>query len=99
MNCKPGDVAIRVRATNPSLMPIGSVVECLHLYPGVSDVLTSDGRVVQLDSVWHVDWRRQRRGPRGGELGVPDADLQPLRDPGDDAVDEMLRPLPEEVAA
>jgi hypothetical protein len=30
---------------------------------------------------------------------VPDADLLPIRDPGDDAKDEMLRPLPKKETA
>lgn len=32
-------------------------------------------------------------------FGYRDRELRPLRDPGDDAVDEILRPLPNEVTA
>ena len=32
-----------------------------------------------------------------GNPGIGDSYLRPLRDPGDDAVDEMLRPLPVEL--
>lgn len=85
MNCKPGDLAIVIRATRQE--NIGCVVEVVRAY--------------YVDRKFgHVWWTKAPRpGPTNAgidtaEAGVPDAWLRPIRDPVDDAKDETLQWLP-----
>lgn len=91
MNCKPGDLAVRVRNSNRSkLTPEGSVVTCLRVVPSMESA--SSGVVYR--NVWVVEHAGRMVGPNGYPLGIPDCDLTPIRDPGDDAQDESLQWLP-----
>lgn len=90
MNCKPGDLAVIVRSHDRR--NIGRLVKVLRLY----DRRIEASWWIASESVLHgifSDW------PPGAEVGLFDSHLRPIRDPGDDARDEMLRPLPEEVPA
>lgn len=89
MNCEPGDLAVVIRS--PDERNIGLIVKVLEAHP-------------YLFGWWYVDtagrgYAANRNGaPVSGSrrVRVRDTDLRPIRDPGDDAVDEMLRPLPTE---
>jgi hypothetical protein len=83
MNCKPGDLAVLVRANLPE--NIGSFCEVL----GASGIP---------DYEWSVKFQSPKRLLLSGddsfyigdECLCPDAWLRPIRDPGDEAVDETL---------
>ena len=99
MNCKPGDLAIRVSAPQGASIGVGAVVRCIgfvgegRVFLGFTDQqrLIRDG--------WSVEYR----GSDGIECGVlwtvPDCDLRLIRDAGGE--DEMLTLLgkPETVTA
>lgn len=109
--CKPGDLAyIRCKAKSLS----GRVVAVLELAPIGCEFRLPDGfRHQALDAErapWWIceipaDIRPpvEYKGTTSTRIAsyapIPDKHLVPLRDPGDDARDEMLRPLPEEVTA
>ena len=89
MNCKQGDLAIIVGTTN---FNAGKIVRCLKLLP-TARLNIPPGIVETAPNVWLVEpplmaWT--------GNLStlVRDRNLRPIRDPGDDERDEMLRPLP-----
>lgn len=94
MNCKPGDLAIIVAPNSPNR---DRIVRCIRLLRageemsigGFEFVATSDG------TFWAVEGWINGAGPDGVVTEVPggpvrDRWLRPIRDPGDDAVDEML---------
>lgn len=101
MNCRPNDMAVINRLAPADVCPgagpidlTGTIVHCLSIDPDSPEN----------DPVWLVDERQVSFTLGGGRAtatiyAVPDAVLKPLRDPGDDAKDEMLRPLPHEVLA
>lgn len=94
MNCKPGDLAVIVDsafAENVGLLV--SVLAAADSYEGEPHwTVRSVGSPIKFE--WYED------GQPTGELGFdmqtdsPDADMRPIRDPGDDAVDETLLRLP-----
>lgn len=98
MNCKPGDLAIVVKAYRPET--VGKIVEVLDF---LGRTQFRDGTF--LDDCWAVYGNFQGSSydqwciKNLCEACLPDAWLRPIRDPGDDARDEMLRPLPQEVTA
>jgi hypothetical protein len=104
MNCKPGDLA---RIVHQHLY--GRMVEVLRREPLKRYALPDGWRAAAGDPATPA-WVVKLLGPpvraalRGGETretrygAVPDCWLRPIRDPGDDAKDEMLRPLPAEPA-
>lgn len=81
MNCKPGDLAIIVNASDYGRIHIGKIVQCIRLErptfgrPGLG-WLTEPGLAASDD---------------GKCLLWCDEHLRPIRDPGDDAVDEVLQ--------
>lgn len=82
LRCRPGDLAIVVNGF-PSIN-LGRVVKCLQ----------------PIDTRYGVSWlyEGELEGLIGGRaVAVGDECLKPLRDPGDDALDEMLRPLPTQI--
>ena len=90
MNCKPGDLAVIVRADNKVDRPhIGKIVECIYWLPD------------EFGGMWRTEPRlKVLRGPcKGREIGWHDGDLRPIRD--NDGEDEMLRIVgkPQEVTA
>jgi hypothetical protein len=77
MNCKPGELAIIVSGQVPEF--IGRIVQ-----------------VTELDApFWPTAWRFVERlipADGSGEVrSIEDCALRPIRDPGDDAVDEILQ--------
>lgn len=85
LNCKQGDVAWIVRASNPA--NLGKVVKCVTLLP--AHLWNAPGGREYVAPGWVVDrpittWSGQISNH------VPDHQLRPIRDPGDDAVDETL---------
>ena len=85
MNCKPGDLAVIVRSHDER--NIGRLVKVLRPYERRVD----PSWWISSESVLHgvfSDW------PPGAEVGMYDTHMRPIRDPGDDAKDELLRPLP-----
>lgn len=90
MNCSKGDIAIIVGATYPALAGcIGHICRCVEQV----------NHPISGEPGWVID------PPVQMELGefqnCLDKVMRPLRDPGDDAFDEMLliAGLPQEVAA
>lgn len=99
MNCKPGDLAVVIRSDAKNA---GKVVEVLR--PATK--IESEG-FRHFNEGFHW-WVRSAGSPIVSGLGVvrtetalPDARLRPIRDPGDDATDEMVQLLgkPSEVTA
>ncbi len=93
MNCKPGDLAVVVKSMAGHE---GKILRVLKLVQTPKNYMQLPG------GYWMVD--RQLPGISGDMTPVfPDAWLRPIRDPGDDAVDETLLRLPapklDEVAA
>lgn len=92
MNCKPGDLAVICRITDPeNTWMLGKIVQCMRLevMRGRAGWHLADG-ISHAATVWEWQW-------------VADDCLRPIRDPGDDAQDETLSWLPvpsrEEVVA
>lgn len=90
MNCKPGDLAIIVRAYCPEnvgllvlVCPEWASTKYGHTW------LTRSARPTP--TVWSNDMIRGSTSTLGY---VPDAWLRPIRDPGEDATDETLAWLP-----
>lgn len=88
MNVKPGDLAVIIKGGwAAAAANEGRIVEVVRAFPFIVEGAFS----------WYVKGRLvMPGGAEVGELGVKDCDLRPIRNPGDDAVDEMLRPLPAE---
>lgn len=87
MNCKPGDLAVVVRSDAGNE---GKIVRCLRIVDGWLEGLDGSGLG---EPVWEVD--RVLRACDGSEDNlINDSYLRPIRDPGDDAVDETLQRLP-----
>lgn len=88
MNCKPGDMAIRISAPEGAWIPVGSIVEVCLFVGGAFLTNKRFGR--NLNDVWEVEFRGSRNNPAtGGFWSLSDSELRPIRDqPGED---EMLR--------
>lgn len=84
MNAKPGDLCL--------LLP----GEYRQLDVFVGQIHRVSHRSTQYENSWLFE-PPLMYGKR--LVSWQDRDLRPIRDPGDDARDEMLRPLPEEVTA
>lgn len=84
MNCKPGDLAVFVRSTCGNE---GVIVRCLSLSMYTHTV--NPNGVFTETPIWNVD--KLVRGWDGSFARLAsDCNLRPIRDPGDDAVDETL---------
>lgn len=95
MNCKPGDRALCISGEQE-----GKVCEVISQGQTFTEIATGKqlcGWLVSFPSP--VQWGSPNGWEDAREGWYPDAWLKPIRDPGDDARDEMLRPLPEEVRA
>ena len=109
MNCKPGDLAVTVNMLNP--MNNGRLVRVLRAALDGELIVVGGARFVLQSS--GPCWLCESEGPYefevrsldtaisayGKSRPIADRFLRPLRDPGEDASDEMFRPLPQEVAA
>lgn len=99
MNCKPGDLAIMVGSFANNN---GKLYRVLGWIGHARIAGSANGSV---NDCWRVECLGHSVGTQGksyrpGDIGfASDAQLRPIRDPGDDAKDEMLRPLPNEVTA
>lgn len=96
MNCKPGDLAVVIRCTDATQHALGAFVQVIEYWD--ERVYT---RAFGIDG-WHTTWRCKPasggaivnwQGKRCKTVAIPDFALRPIRDPGDDARDEMLRPI------
>lgn len=74
MNCKPGDLAVIVRAPFDK-EHLGKIVKCI-------------GFSSNYESHWITEPKLPRIG--GGWLSWADKNLRPIRDPGEDAIDETI---------
>ncbi len=86
LRCKPGDLAVIVGALPAGKFLIGRFCDVLER--------TDDG---PLGATWEVRLHHPINNPVTNEKGqvgwAADVFLRPIRDPGDDAVDETLRQL------
>lgn len=93
MNCKPGDLAVMVRASCPE--NVGRIVLVLPEDP-YYDLRHGHVWFTQAanpaPTAWAVDGTKTGRAKP--KAHVPDAWLRPIRDPGEDARDETLEWLP-----
>ena len=95
MNCKPGDLAVRVQAFHDSFVKVGSVVRCVELNDFTVVLRGSAGSPgIEATNTWNIEWRGRTRTQGGLLLSIPDEHLRPIRDPGEDAQDESLQWLP-----
>lgn len=95
MNCRPGDLAVIVRSEGWGLageiarLCIGRIVQVRFLRPPFNSACPSA-------LVWDIEKPLivSKDGHDFEVTGVSDDALRPIRDPGDDAVDEMLLRVP-----
>lgn len=99
MNCKPGDLAVVVRdQRSGSAKTAGKIVEVLYAAPGQPFNMPDGFRhaASPAGAWWVVRFMHQLLVPtiRGERMSayavVPDLVLRPIRDPGEDATDEMI---------
>lgn len=104
MNCKPGDLAVVVRSVVPAnIGRFVSVVRAVGWLQAEASVRI-DGRTFRASEPGFYWWLEADRPllesgllrPKTSGLAADDQ-LRPIRDPGDDAVDETLlrRPVPQ----
>lgn len=94
MNCKQGDIAIVVRSESGRE---GYIVRCVEFVGMVGWIFNGEDRKYP---TWRVDRElptliQQAHHKKWRNLAA-DFCLRPIRDPGEDARDEMLRPLPQD---
>ena len=106
MNCKPGDLAVIVRSFSPDfIVNVGRIVRVGNFY---GKAAFKSG--YEKENCWLVHGRLMTRSgapfdrlarEHGADGCIPDDHLCPIRDPGDDAVDEMVQKLgkPEGITA
>lgn len=111
MNCKPGDLAVIVGFSPKHPHLTGRIVEVIEMAPVGMGFRLPDGK-------WHLpcpanEWVIRFQNPvdlsvvRGRSSGIyaacHDSKLRPLRDPGEDATDEVVerlgRPVSDELTA
>ncbi len=105
MNCKPGDLAVIVRTSNPML--IDRIVTVMYAAPAEQRFRLPDGflHFAVPRGYWvcefanpveaKIGFETEATGARATKFApVPDQNLRPIRDPGVDAVDETLQRLP-----
>jgi hypothetical protein len=90
LRCRPGDLAAVVFAPHPNEWAIGRIVKVTACFEFAGE--------------WYWRYEGERlTSPLTGRTAheVEDLYLRPIRDPGDDATDEMVQLLgkPQEVAA
>ena len=100
MNCRPGDLAMVVgKCRILPHMPGLPTAYMPHVLVTVAELVPEQG----LDPVWLLEEpvhitvdTHPKLTAHVMVLGLPDSCLRPIRDPGDDAKDELIRPLPKE---
>jgi len=99
MNCKDGDLAIKVTAMPGAWIPAGAVVKVLK-FAGVGSARLSTGLRAKAGARWYVEYNGSHINPHTGNAYTAlDSQLRPIRDqPG---ADETLTwaPVPSKVAA
>lgn len=102
MNCKQGDLAVIVAPYNPA--NLGRIVRVVAPigYMRAGTLFTYEGRVLQATITGFYWWTEgpvviASVGSSDGRLYPSnhscDSQLRPIRDPGDDAVDEVVQQL------
>ena len=102
MNCKPGDLAVVVSLGGSFAHLNDRIVEVLERAPNSPFVKLPNGAVSRGEErCWIVHFPGKVAMPLGGEAHKQthyavcrDENLRPIRDPGEDAVDETLQWLP-----
>ena len=98
LNCKPGDLAVRVKSHPTCFIKVGAILEVIEL-SDASFVLRADGNYYSKNApLWIVKYRGSEIDPSDGFCwGVHDSDLRPIRD--NDGNDETLtwRDVPSKV--
>jgi len=85
MRCKPGDLAVRIKAEAGSGIPIGSIVEIIGRSEDVWLIPQQGGLGRWGTNLWDVRFKGSNIGPKGLAWAIPDSDLRPIRDqPGED---------------
>jgi hypothetical protein len=107
MNCKPGDLAIIVNCDFPA--NIGKLVSVLrpadmndyHLGPNENDGFLWECETLSDGIIGWDEGDSYSANKAGGLIALTDSYLKPIRDPGDDAADEMVLRTgkPQEVTA
>lgn len=88
LNCRPGQLAVKVKADPGDEIPIGAIVRCMNVVP---EVMLNTGEVVEGD--WNVEFRGSSVKAGTDYLWIcSDAYLRPIRDT--DGEDETLSWLP-----
>lgn len=101
MNCQPGDIAVIVACLTNAPHLVGRFIEVLKAPPPVGEFSLPDGQIhcPARPGCWIVRFQHPVnlnavRGRTNARYAVcADSALRPMRHPGDDARDEMLRPL------
>lgn len=91
MNCKPGDLAIRIRSLPDASIKAGSIVRCLELVM-YDSYCSRTGSKLPAGTVWLVEYNGETICPEGFPYGTPDVELKPIR--GDEGDDETLQWAP-----
>ena len=93
MNCKPGDLAIKIKADPGDMIPIGALVKCIRFTSGF------DAETLEKIQGWDVEFHGSNKCNRGFHWFAFDEYLRPIRDT--DGEDETLKwaGKPQEVTA
>ena len=104
LNCKPGDLAVVIRHRGGAAVGDcrGLLLHVLHLAPTTTFKLPNgelsapgNGTHWVVETVRPITVRTNQGRVYTTKYGISaDANLRPIRDPGDDAVDETLTRLP-----
>lgn len=95
MNCKPGDLAIVIKADGDGISRvIGEKI--VGLIVTVKYLRKPQSQFSDNDFVWHIEKSIEVEidGNSYTVTGISDDCLRPIRDPGEDAQDETLNWLP-----
>lgn len=88
LNCKPGDLAIKIKANGRDYIPEGAVVRCIKISKTES-VADKSGSVQSKGNLWLVEFRGDVVDPKDGmRWAAYDACLRPI-EPGE-GEDETL---------
>lgn len=82
LNCKQGDLAVKIKADPKDEIPIGAIVKCIKYADGICAI--TDEKILG----WDVEFRGSNRCPEGYPWFALDEYLRPIRD--QDGEDETL---------
>lgn len=94
MNCKPFEMAIRIKAPTTARIPAGTIVRVLDVC-GPALIYDACGVSRHGENVWDVEFGGKEISPFTGlRFGVPDEDLRPIRpDESPEEITEAMRLL------